>query len=561
MYFYLVKELTLKHSPMKTYLYVLVIFCLFFSCKDEQLPDLPPESPPKSRSFSERLIVDSAVYLMLQEQEEFYDICEYAYKLREMLDIADKDSTCMLSINAASKQLSSEYITLNRAFKIDNVQTYVKEYLKESISYSKGMDYEDSVTLSDVIVNSSLYVAWNHTFMNIQRLLQGYIEENVDYEVEHFRSTSPRSGCLVKYWYRYHIEQILEEEYNGTIGYILSGCGMPPSSYSLHDVWTDFLNYYMMYPPPYGSQPRPDPEPGPGGGEDPEPEQPCNHSVCSVCGKYINVNTRAGICDEHDYCETDGQCFTVMLSTTTKTVTLGSQYVLKAVLSPSNAAACDRILYCIKNKNDFIIMNTSDSKLIYSFSDNARCAGTLEFKVYARNKNSSALVISNVVSILCEYPTRDEILNQSVVKAGIDNSWARTLIAADATGRQEFGGIVLINTMGTKATYKYVELQGPKVSYDVVPSVNLISQDENHGNHKGGVFGVMTFHTHTPLWNDPKKGERERKRNTGPSDFDLKNDSIPGVVKDFSKLIHYNTDLNTISTKLFYYGPNRRIKK
>lgn len=287
---------------MKKYFYVFIMSCLFFSCTYEQLPNLPPESPSKSRTFAERLIVDSAVYEMLQEQEEFYDICEQAYKMRDLLNVMNKDSIQLASILSVSKQIGSEYEILNKKFEIDNIQMYIIEYLNSSISYSKSI-IDTTVIIEDIIVNSNLSVAWNYTFMNIHQLLQGY--NDMDYEVDHFQMSVPMHGCVVKYWYRYHLGEILEEDYHETIGYILGGCGMPSSSYSLSDVWTNFRNYYMMYPPPYGSKPRPDPDPGDGdgGGGNPDPggggEDPDKHPKC----KYDNENCNGNPCICCEICQ------------------------------------------------------------------------------------------------------------------------------------------------------------------------------------------------------------------------------------------------------------------
>lgn len=239
---------------MKKYLYVFVIFCMFSSCKDEQLPDPPPESPSKSRTFAERLVIDPEVYDMLREHKEFYEVCEQAYNVREMLNITEKDSICILSLNAASKQLNKKYNTLNQQFKIDNIQTYIVDYLKLSISYSKGVN--DINNIEGLIIISDMYAAWNTTFLNIKQNMYRY--NDPEYEFNNF-ATYLGGGirlCVYQYWRNYLFMRTLDSRESTLVMSIFNGCGYrsAPVHELLRDIWMRFVDYYTFFLPPVGAK-------------------------------------------------------------------------------------------------------------------------------------------------------------------------------------------------------------------------------------------------------------------------------------------------------------------
>lgn len=239
---------------MKKFFTIFTMCILLCGCQKVESPDLTTESPPTNRTLAERLIVNPTVYLMLQEQEEFYDICEQAYKVREVLNIRGKDPICLLSLNSASKQLGNTYVTLNKKFNIDNVQTYVIAYLQSSISYSKGLAPDDITTISEIIVNTDLHEAWNTTFLNIHSLITEY--DDPDYEAEQLFASAQDHKCLFDYWYN-NLQGAWFDYWDFRfIASIFSSCGHSGSTMheTLHSMWSSFTDYYLMFPPPLGSK-------------------------------------------------------------------------------------------------------------------------------------------------------------------------------------------------------------------------------------------------------------------------------------------------------------------
>ena len=114
--------------------------------------------------------------------------------------------------------------------------------------------------------------------------------------------------------------------------------------------------------------------------------------------------------------------------------------------------------------------------------------------------------------------------------------------------------------------YSFLPREGKPTAYsDTIVSVDLKYVEENYGPDSGGVFAVLLFHTHPPLWG--YNGFNLYKRPVGPSVPDIKGHvDIPAVVKDFAP-----KDKQEITTKmsreeyegtekLYHYGPDRRKK-
>ena len=119
--------------------------------------------------------------------------------------------------------------------------------------------------------------------------------------------------------------------------------------------------------------------------------------------------------------------------------------------------------------------------------------------------------------------------------------------------------------------------EGKPTAYsDTIVSVDLKYVEENYMPNSGGVFAVLLFHTHPPLWG--YNGFNSYKRPVGPSVPDIKGHvDIPAVVKDFAPkdkkgdAIKKDT-VKVITTKmsreeyegtekLYHYGPDRREKE
>lgn len=307
-----------------------------------------------------------------------------------------------------------------------------------------------------------------------------------------------------------------------------------------------------------------------GGGTTPDPDpDECHHAQCPVCHKMIRTQTRSltrsSICDSHEYCENDGMCVDVQVSVSKNQITLGDSYTITLKLTPANTVCSDITYSIIENGKEFFLTQTEMSTSLTSM---ARTPGNFQVKAeIVQDGTYKTYTSKNNVIVTHVFPDRNEILRQQVVIDGMNNSWAQTLAATDATGMQEFGGVVVIDTRegNTGALYRYESCHGPKTPY-TSSSVDIILEDINNynGANRGGEYTVLFFHAHPPFWAYKQIDDTWYRRKVGPSEVDITNHkTVPAVVKDF----WHATD--TISTKmprseyentarLYHYGVERK---
>lgn len=298
----------------------------------------------------------------------------------------------------------------------------------------------------------------------------------------------------------------------------------------------------------------PDTGNGGGGSGGENPDNPCPHGKCSGCGKYIETLTRSLSCNNaHDYCKTDGNCKVEVTLTAPISVTLGESYSVSVnVVGPLKPISISYLLTNIDNPQNMGYVN--DDNAGSSFNIKSRSPGKYKLMATCSFYGDAADVDSNIIIIDHLYPLRDNLMAMPVVKVGMDASWASTLSAVSASGVQEYGGVVLLDTREPTFGYTYDSQNGDKMSYelwsnDTAPSIDLTWEDKDYGPINGGIHCVMLFHTHPPL--SKYHGENTIKRNTGLSKQDFKQIVIPSVVQDYSKTIINSKDSLGSPTKYY----------
>ena len=142
-----------------------------------------------------------------------------------------------------------------------------------------------------------------------------------------------------------------------------------------------------------------------------------------------------------------------------------------------------------------------------------------------------------------KFPTYGQITGDPVVKAACDREWRRTL--ADCTQnpnrRRERGFWVLLNT--TSNQYEFTATvtggwSGPTSGASVPLPPRPADQPASPAPcDNGAVYGVASFHTHTPTEFRAASYPSGAGRPTGPSGADNRvdtSDQVPGIVYDYT---------------------------